>query len=110
MSHTSLAQPALRAVDVCGVEQGDPRLDCRVDHGVCALLTFAGGIRPTEVIAAEADSGDDETGVAEWAIVDSSHMFSLSGTSPSQFRAPDTDNRCLKTASGRSDAAATVES
>ncbi len=65
-----LLRPALPAVDVGGVEQRDASIDRRVQDG-------PGGVEvepAAEVVAAEADDGDGETGPAEWSVA---HAVSL---------------------------------
>ena len=77
LAHQGLRQPAFRAVDVSGVEEGHAGIDRRADHGVGPRLALGCGSLPSEVVAAEADRGDDEAGVSEGAIFDLSHASRL---------------------------------
>src|SRR5437764_1085065 len=59
-----LAEKALAvaaAVDVCGVEQGDPRVERRLHDGTSAVEIHP----PAEVVAAQPDAGDAHGGVVE---------------------------------------------
>src|SRR6185312_1711386 len=80
ISHERLAQAALGSVDVCRIEEGDARVDGRVDDRVRALLGGRRGLLSAKVVAAEADGRDDEAGVAEGAVFNVRHSFSLRPT------------------------------
>ncbi len=73
LAHQCLGQPSLRTVDVRRVEQRHPGVDGGPDHGIRAFLALRCGSLPAEVVAAEADGGDDESGFSEGAVFDLSH-------------------------------------
>ena len=61
VTHQRLAEATRAAVDVRGVEEGYPGIDCRRDNGIGAGLGLGRRLRSTEIIAAEADGGDPES-------------------------------------------------
>ena len=56
------------AVEITGVEQGDPRIQCSVDGGD-ALAAVGWAVEIRHAHAAEADGRDGWTGFAQFAIV-----------------------------------------
>ncbi len=65
LAHERFRQARLAAVHVGGVEESHPGIDRRVDHRPCALDGLRLRARATEVVAPEADGGDEEAGRAD---------------------------------------------
>ena len=70
LAHQRLGEPALRAVDVGGVEEGHAGVDRGADHRVRPSCVSDRRACAAEVVAAEADGRDDESGVSEGAVFD----------------------------------------
>ena len=67
LAHERLGEPGIPAVHVGGVEEGHAGIDRGVEHGARALEGLGLRALAAEVVAAEADGGDEEAGGADAA-------------------------------------------
>ena len=68
LAHEGLGQSGVLAVDVGGVEERHAGVDRGVEHLAGAVEGLGAGARSAEVVAAEANGGDEQSGRPDAAL------------------------------------------